>query len=330
MSSEPVGGRVRPDIHLRRAEPDDDAAVTALLRESLGKQEDPHYRSFLDWKHKQNPFGESPAWVAVHGSRIIGFRTFLRWRFREGASVIPAVRAVDTATDPAYRGQGIFKALTLQAVADLTVARERFVFNTPNDQSRPGYLSMGWVPVGRVPVGVQLSGPSALRAMARSRVPAQLWAQPCEAGLAAIDFFADPSNSAALLTHRPDSGVHTDQDAAYLRWRTGFEPLGYRVLTLSATDPAQGAVIFRVRRRGPALEAAIIDLFVPDVPSGVRLVRRVLTDSGADYAIGVRSWLTGGLVPLPSQGPLLTARALAGAPPAVRSWRLTLGDIELF
>ena len=111
------------DIHVRRSRPEDAPAVTALLRASLGKQDDAHYEDFLRWKHEQNPFGPSPAWVAVDDDRVVGFRTLLRWRFvTDEGKVLTAVRAVDTATDPDYRGRGIFRLLTLDAVADLTRA----------------------------------------------------------------------------------------------------------------------------------------------------------------------------------------------------------------
>ena len=37
------------------------------------------------------------------------------------------------------------------------------MFNTPNDQSRPGYLKMGWQVVGRVPIGVRPARSAVLR-----------------------------------------------------------------------------------------------------------------------------------------------------------------------
>ena len=43
---------------------------------------DDRYEAFFDWKHEQNPFGRSPAWVAVDGGEVVGFRTFLRWEHR--------------------------------------------------------------------------------------------------------------------------------------------------------------------------------------------------------------------------------------------------------
>ena len=317
-------------IGIRRAQPADDPAVLRLLRASLGKEEDRHYEAFLHWKHQESPFGVSPAWVATDGDRVVGYRTFLRWRFRQGEKLLRAVRAVDTATDPGYRGRGIFRSLTLQAIADLTLERQGFVFNTPNDQSRPGYLAMGWRTAGRVPVGVQLAGPGSMGTMRAARVPALLWSEPTSAGMDAREALADRARAEALLQHAGESGVHTDRTPEYLAWRTAFAPLGYRLLQVSEHDPAQGGIIFRVRRRGAALEAAIIELLVPDLPSGARLVRRVLSATGADYAIGVRDKLSGGLVPLPRQGPLLTTRPLAGAAPESSQWRFSLGDIELF
>ncbi len=50
------------------------------------------------------------------------------------------------------------------------------VFNTPNDQSRPGYLKMGWSEVGRVPVAVRLrSALSARRVAGALRDDAADW-----------------------------------------------------------------------------------------------------------------------------------------------------------
>lgn len=319
------------DLVVREAVPDDDATALPMLRESLGKVDDPHYEAFLRWKHKDNAFGVSPAWVALHDGVVVGYRTFLRWEFLtpEGKT-LRAVRAVDTATDPAYRGLGIFRTLTLQGVADLTRAGDGIVFNTPNDQSRPGYLKMGWSLARRLPVGVMPRGPRALVAMATSKVPASLWSEETEVGLDAAAAFADPELTRGLLTHAPQSGVRTKRTPEYLAWRTAFGPLRYRVLLAKPDDPTAGGVVFRLRRRGDALEAAILEQFVSDAIVGSRLVRAVLHETGADYAIGLRTGRSAGLLPLPKQGPLLTTRPLAASPPSPKDWALTLGDIELF
>ena len=319
------------DLEVRQAGPGDNASVVPMLRAALGKSDDPHYEAFLHWKHRENAFGESPAWVALHGDAVVGYRTFLRWRFLdESGREVRAVRAVDTATDPAYQGMGIFRTLTLRGVAELTLAGDGLVFNTPNDQSRPGYLKMGWSVARRLPVGVLPSGPRAVASMVTSKVPAALWSEETTVGLDAGAALADRSLAEALLTHAPSEGFRTHRTPEYLAWRTSFAPLRYRLLLASERDPAEGGIVVRLRRRGDAVEAAVVEQLVPDWRTGAGLVRRVLRESGADYAIGLRTGPSAGLMPLPGQGPLLTTRPLAASPPSPGAWALTLGDVELF
>lgn len=321
------------DLEVRSALPEDDAVVIPMLRESLKKGDDPHYEAFLHWKHRENSFGESAAWVALHEGRAVGYRTLMRWRFVNGdGKKVTAVRAVDTATHPDYQGLGIFRTLTLRGVAELTLAGDGIVFNTPNDQSRPGYLKMGWSVVRRLPVGVLPAHPAALPKMARSKVPANLWSEETNVGLDAAEALPERALAEALLQHAPAKGFRTDRTPEHLAWRTSFGPLRYRVLLADRNDPAQGGVVFRLRRRGDTVEAAIIEQLVPDAVTGARLVARVLRETKADYAIGLRTGPSTGLVPLPvpGAGPLLTSRPLAASPPPASAWRLTLGDIELF
>lgn len=321
------------DLEIRRAQPEDDATAIPMLRAALKKADVPHYESFLDWKHRRNSFGISPAWVALHEGRVVGYRTFLRWRFvTDEGKKVTAVRAVDTATHPDYQGLGIFRTLTLRGVAALTLAGDGIVFNTPNDQSRPGYLKMGWSVARHLPVGVLPSGPAALVRMVASRVPAALWSEATTVGEDAAAVLADADVAAVLLQHALQKGFHTDRTPAYLAWRTAFGPLCYRVLFASDRDPAEGGLVFRLRRRGDTVEAAVIEQFVPDWLTGARLVARLLKLTHADYAIGLRTGPSAGLVPLPvpGAGPLLTTRPLASAPPSPSAWTLTLGDVELF
>lgn len=332
-AGDPMGEVRAEDLVVRRAEPGDDPDVIPMLRAALKKSDDPHYEAFLHWKHRENAFGVSPAWVALHEGRVIGYRTLLRWRFvTDEGKRVQAVRAVDTATHPDFQGLGIFRTLTLRGVAELTLEGVGIVFNTPNDASRPGYLKMGWSVARRLPVGVLPAGPRALVRMATSKVPASLWSEQTTVGVDAAEALSDAAVAAALLQHAPTKGFRTDRTPEYLAWRTAFAPLRYRVLFADERDPAQGGVVFRLRRRGATVEAAIVEQLVPDWRTGARLVAQVVRRSGADYAIGLRTGPDAGLIPmpLPGAGPLLTTRPLASAPPPPASWTLTLADIELF
>lgn len=344
------------ELTVRRATPADRAAMIELCRASLGwKREDPN-EEFFAWKHDRNPFGESPAWLAVApDGTLAGLRVLMRWRFAAPDSGgiggagggISAVRAVDTATHPDWQGKGIFRRLTMGALDELGAEGLGVVFNTPNDQSRPGYLKMGWSQVGRVPVAVRVRSPLAATHMAGARAAAEKWSRPCEAGLDAAEVFADDDATARLLQRAATPpGIATARTADYLRWRYSFAPLRYRALPLG-DDLAGGVIVFRVRGRGSATELTVCEVLAPP---GLRLGRafgHLLRASGADYAIATaavtaasaavaaadagRTWLRTGFVPAPRLGPILTWREVCRkGVPQMGELALNLGDVELF
>ncbi len=117
----------------------------------------------------------------------MAFRALMRWEFVRGGVVLRAVRAVDTATDPEYQGRGLFRSLTMHGLEHVRAEGVDFVFNTPNTQSRPGYLKMGWREVGRLPAAVRFTGPGGAVAALRSRVPADRWSQELTIGTSVDD-----------------------------------------------------------------------------------------------------------------------------------------------
>jgi len=325
------------EILVRRADVDDEPAVLALLADSLGWDRDPTFAEFFDWKHRQNPFGPSPAWIAVAGDDIVGFRTFLRWQFEHpDGRIRHAVRAVDTATAPAYQGRGIFRRLTMTAVESLTADGVDFVFNTPNANSRPGYLRMGWSTVGRMPLVVRVAGVSSALRMRASRVPAERRPVETTAGIDARGLLDDARLVDLLATIAAPRGLRTVKTAAVLRWRYGLASLGYRAIAID-DDPSRGLAVFRLRRRGRAVEVGVSDILVPSGAAAAerQLLRAVAHDTGADYAIRIdgtaRLVPHAGYLPFPGQGPVLTWRPLADASPApsLRELDLALGDVEL-
>ncbi|WCO65861.1 GNAT family N-acetyltransferase [Iamia majanohamensis] len=334
------GGEVRTgvagDLVVRRAREGDRPAILDLARRCLGWGADGRYEDLFRWKHDDNPFGASPRWVALQEGRVVGFRTFLRWRFRRpDGSVAVAVRAVDTATHPDHQGRGIFRRLTLGALEEMVDEGVDFVFNTPNDSSRPGYLKMGWVELGRPPLSIVPVRVRGAPRMARSRTAAELWSEPSRAGRPATEALADDAVVDGLLARVPPVARYvTDRDRPFLRWRYGNEALRYRALA-PGDDPAEGLALFRVRRRGASTEAVVADLMVPegDRAAARHLVRRVARTSGADYAlVHTEPGLLGTpALPAPGLGPRVTWRALAQAErPELDGWRFTMGDLELF
>jgi GNAT superfamily N-acetyltransferase len=332
----PMTAAAEGGIHVRIAEPADRGAVLDLLEPTLGWSSDDSFGAFYAWKHEQNPFGPSPSWVAVDGGEVVGLRIFLRWEHvTPGGEVLRSVRAVDTATRPSHQGRGIFRRMTLHALDDLRAEGVAFVFNTPNDSSRPGYLKMGWTQVGHLAASVRLTSPASPWRMARARVPADIWSVPSTAGRPATEVLAAPGLPDLLASVARPAGLRTHRTPAFLRWRYSFGPLAYRAVTLG-DDVRDGVAIFRVRRRGPAVECALCDVLAPAGEPGANraLVRSTARASGADYVIRLGGPAVGrdGFVRAPQRGPILTWRPLGDGAPGGRvdDWALALGDIELF
>jgi glycosyltransferase involved in cell wall biosynthesis/GNAT superfamily N-acetyltransferase len=322
----------RAALEIRRAEPDDRDEILALLARSLGREADPRYEQLFAWKHEENAFGPSPAWVATDGDRIAGFRVLMRWEFVDGERTVKAVRAVDTATHPDYQGQGIFTKLTLHGIEELRddVA---FVFNTPNDQSRPGYLKMGWEVVGKLPTAVRPTHLSGVPRILTARVPAERWTSPSTAGEDAAVVLADTRAIDELLASLPaPAGLRTRLSPEVLRWRYATPLLGYRAV-VAPGGLREGVAIFRIRARGDAREAALSAVLARGDDRALvgRLTRAVARIADADYVIRIGGGRVapGGMVQLPGQGPVLTWRAVGSPSPPAR-WDLSLGDIELF
>lgn len=142
-------------MQIREANHSDIPGILRVLKASLGETSSKKTEEVWRYKHIDNPFGESLVLVAEENDEIIGVRAFMRWQWQKGEQVFSAFRAVDTATHPNHQGKGIFKKLTLKA---LELGKERgdhFVFNTPNAQSKPGYLKMGWRKVDKLKISLR-------------------------------------------------------------------------------------------------------------------------------------------------------------------------------
>jgi GNAT superfamily N-acetyltransferase len=323
----------------------DEPAVLELLAASLGPG--PTGRrspELFRWKHFRNPFGPSLMLVAREGDRVIGLRAFMRWEFRVEGRAVRAVRAVDTATHPEHQGRGVFSRLTRAAV-DALRGEVDLIFNTPNERSGPGYLKLGWRPVGRVPVGVRVRRPlrfaAGLPSLRGVGDPGGKAAPPVDAPPA-----ADALDRAGPLLEEvtPDPRrFTTPRNLDYLRWRYGEAPFDYRAVSVERGGRPAGLAVFRLRSRGSLWEASVTDVLVPPGDRGLArsLLRRVARSGTVDHLTcsfppGSDARLAaGGVGFLPAPwGPRLVVNPLVPGwdpdPTDMSSWGLSLGDVEIF
>ena len=300
---------------------------------------------FFRWKHYENPFGRSFILLAESDGRIAGVRAFMRWRFRAGSRDINAVRAVDTATHPDFQGGGIFTKLTLAALDAIRAEGTDLVFNTPNQNSLPGYLKMGWKTVGRVPVWIRIRRPVRFFMKLRSQEDAAAAAPAVDAPTAA-EVLDTPGLEGLIASVDADRArLHTVHSIEYLRWRYGRAPLlDYRAVREDGMDgQATGIAVFRVRPRGGLWESTLSELIVRpgDRVTARRLLRRVAQtarvdhiachfSTGSDARAAARR---AGYVRAPGGITFVTnplGDSIAPDPTSLPSWDLSVGDLEVF
>ena len=333
-------------VVLRPYADQDEAGVLELLDAALGGG--PAGRrpaAFFRWKHLDNPFGRSYLLVADDGERLVGLRAFLRWQLEAGGAGIHAVRAVDTATHPDVQRTGLFSRLTRAALDELAGEAD-LVFNTPNDKSRPGYLKLGWQPVGRVPIALRVRRP--LRLARGLRDPGRLGPRPP----------VDAQPAARLLAERPaalgrllaaaatpeDPRLRTRRDLAFLRWRYGAAPLlDYRAVSVDRSGELAGVALFRVRPRAGAWEATVAEVLVADGDrrAAGRLLGAVAAAAPVDHltchlpagSAAAAAARRRGFVRAPG-GMTLVVKPLRDGirpdPTRLGSWAVSLGDLEVF
>ena len=279
-----------PELVIRPYTEDDEDDVLHLLGVSLGKTVDDRYRGLFRWKHLDNPFGRSFIWLGHVEGCLAGVRSFLRWRFRgPDGEAVEAVRAVDTATHPDHRGHGVFRDLTLHGLDEMRGEGINLVFNTPNDQSRPANLTIGWSVEGRVPVRVRPRSLRSLWRMAGARTAAEVWSLDVSTGTA-VDHVLDDVGEGPLRAD--DDRLITDRTKAFLTWRYA----GCPSVASRAIRADDGVVLVRFRRRGGAVECTVSDILgtvaprVAAAPCGTRCVRSVPTTRSPPRPTGSAAW----------------------------------------
>lgn len=339
------------ELTTRFATDDDVPAILGLVSKSLGEGTIPRNTEYWRWKHSANPFGPSPCLLSEAEGQIVGLRAFMRWQWQSGERSVPAVRAVDTATHPKWRGKRIFNRLTMALVEQMTAEGVGFVFNTPNAQSRPGYLKMGWTSLGKTRLWVRPIRPLRIaRALARRSklAPTEQTDDRRERFPSVRDLLAQPAVDGLFAsTTREDTRLATSLSRRYLDWRYVAVPGFSYYATWALDGTSSAAVIFRFKSQGSLRELRVCDLLVGpgrgSRAAASRLLRALVRDADVDYGAAMAapgtqeqaSLIRALFFPAPRTGPIFTVRPLAAGvspvdPTSIANWRLSIGALELF
>ena len=343
MSDEPSWRSVTLGPHL------EDPTILAAVSASLpGGAATAKTKAYWEWKHVANVFGRSTGTYGVAASGdVVGVRSFMRWQFGVAHESVRAVRAVDTVTAAAWRGNGVFTRLTRAAIDGLERDGVDLIFNTPNRFSAPGYIKMGWRRVGRLPLYVRPLKPfrAVWRLLDRNPSAPELTTLAHDAPRW-TEFRQQTQVADLVSSHesaRRGGGLRTSRSVQYLDWRYGSHPQAtYQVVSVARNGVTEGFAILRPNVRYGLRELIVVELFARDASQ--EIMAMCLTQATrscnahhmiAHFAAGSpelaavqRAWF----LTVPRKGIDLYARAVSGykIPSQPSGWDLALGDLELF
>lgn len=284
--------------------------IVELLKSSLGEALMPKSVAFWRWKHWENPFGKSSVLLAFENETLVGVRAFMKWEWRFHNKVIQSVRAVDTATHPEHQGKGIFTTLTLSLVEQCKTDGIGFVFNTPNKNSMPGYIKMGWHSIGKM--GVLVRPIFSLRATSGDNLR----------GTINEDFIKEFDRRRLSA---PDK-LETNYNLEYFRWRYINNPN----VVYHTFENESCAGIYRVRPMGLGNEFRLCDLNVYASPTNAgKYIMKIAKGENCRIITfaGKRPPFFSINLPI---GPIITMRNLSASSDIINKLNPSLGDMEVF
>ncbi|MBX0333248.1 GNAT family N-acetyltransferase [Pontibacter sp. HSC-14F20] len=320
-------------MKIRKGTESDIPAIVELLKSSLGEGLIQKSEKLWNWKHVNNPHGASPILVAEQDGQVVGVRAFLRWQWKYKGQVFQAIRAVDTATHPEFQGKGIFKKLTLQGLNDALDEGIHLVYNTPNESSKPGYLKMGWVDIGRMALKLKVNV-LAYKQFDLPVLPEQDWVKLSNLLPNISNPIVKAEQAQTLLS--PD----------YIKWRYQDNPLfDYNFLS----DYQSFVLFFRFKPHSFGQEMRVVDLLIDEqkfdksaknaLSNSFQKINRAcfLTSvSGRHFQLVYGVYPDMGIIPVMDKGPIITLRNVNLEEQVFaelsnqENWGYTLGDMELF
>ena len=191
---------------------------------------------------------------------------------KQGDVIYSAVRAVDTATHPSHQGKGIFKKLTLALVDYCKERNDHFVFNTPNQQSKPGYIKMGWQEAGKLPINLTVHRPfNMIRNLINHNGQITLQNN-------SIKYYLEHPGLQSLIGNELQlkKNIMTNTSKTYLKWRYVDVPVAnYIAIGDEAGDELKGLIIGRIKNTRLGNEFRVTDFFLKENCSGEALLQQI-------------------------------------------------------
>jgi GNAT superfamily N-acetyltransferase len=257
------------------------------------------------WWFDRNPAGEGIVSLAVDEGEVVGVAAMSFFRTVLDGSVARLAIPVNVATDPRYRGQGVFSTLERENEAAAADAGTPLTVTFPNGASYPIFVRrLGWIDLPRL----------------------RLWARPLRVGAVARYLLRRPGEHGGLrpaddasrpvrgLDVRPverfganfddlgrragaaSYGNHFVRDAEYFNWRYLDSPRDYRCFSAFRDGELAGVAVVGHTFKHGVSAGFLADLVV--APGDSSATRALLTRALDEVRGGADA-----LVLLPPPGP---------------------------
>lgn len=241
------------------------AAGVARLGALFAGNHDPKDARALGWRYLRNPTGRVFVELALDEANgaVAGAYCVSPALFKLGPETVLGVQSIDTLTDSAYRGRGLFQRLAQSSYDRCAAADAALVYGFPNGSSAFGFFErLGWTRMDPVPFLVR---PLRLRyLLARLGAPPSVLDRTPRRALigSTTDVVPPPGRELRVITEFDESfdalwtsfsadvGVAVHRSASYLRWRFSENPIGrYKTLAIFERGELIAYVIFRVAEK---------------------------------------------------------------------------------
>lgn len=282
-------------LKLRRAGPDDDQAMRALVAASFPSN--PKVRADMTrWQWWENPFGETLAWVWEDAGDIVAqYVAFCAPGWIAGRRTTVTL-GVDAAVAPDYQGRRLFSPLSEALYAD-SISRGWPLYAYPNEQSWKGISRAGWIEVSTPAIYVLIRPGGARWLTSRLKLPA---AMSPVTGLAAGVAFRPRkpkggSHVAAVLSSSPPDGIEElwkavasaeesglARGADWWRWRYDAHPdKPYRFIEVRHDGQLVGTAAVVIREELGGRFVCLLELLARDYDAARAIVVAI-----SDGAVG--------------------------------------------
>ena len=304
------------------------------------------------WWFDRNPAGKGIVSLAVDDGEVVGVAAMSFFRTVLDGSETRLAIPVNVATDPRYRGQGVFSALERENELVAATSGSPLTVTFPNGASHPIFVSrLGWTDLPRLRLWAKplrigavvryLSGRSGKRG--RLGVPDSRRLAFRGLEVRPIERF-DADLTALGRRTAADYGNHFVRDAEYFNWRYLDSPRDYRCFGAYRSDDLAGVAVVGHTFKHGVSAGFLADLVVtPGDGDAVRaLLKRAVEEvkGGADALVLLPSSSTTERGALVRSGFGPTSKRLRFIGKALQdgarlderkgAWHFTLGDFDFF